>query len=371
MRIAFYMPFKPLDHPHPSGDLVIGTQIYRYLRRRGHAVHLVSRLRTRWIYWKPWLWPAWGAEIARVSRRLQRIRPHVWLTYHSYYKSPDVLGAICAPAAGIPYALFQGVYATKYRRRPKTAPGFYWNRHALLRAATVFTNKHRDLVNLQRLLPENRLLYIAPGLRLDRFQAEPDAGAAPQPPWGDETLPVVLTAAMFRPGVKTDGIARVITSCGRIAERGVGLRLVVCGDGAGQAYLQQLAHRHLGDRVYFAGRVPRDEMPRYYRSADLFVFPGIREGLGMVFLEAQAAGLPVVACCGWGASEIVRHEETGLLGPPGDWGVFEAHTARLLAERPLRIRMGAAARRHAARHHDLERNYGLLEARLKQLAGID
>lgn len=370
MRIAFYMPFKPLGHPHPSGDLVIGSQIYQFLRSRGHAIHLVSRLRMRWIYWKPWQWLAWGAEIARVQRRLQRIRPHVWLTYHSYYKAPDGLGAVCAPASGIPYTVFQGVYATKYQRRAMTRPGFYLNRYALLRADAVFTNKHRDLANLRRLLPEKRLHYIAPGLRLEPFQADDGGNGALRPSRRDGPLPVILTAAMFRPGVKTEGLARVIKTCGRIAARGLRFRLVVCGDGAGKAHLKRLARHHLPDRVHFAGRVPREEMPRYYRSADLFVFPGIREGLGMVFLEAQAAGLPVVACRGWGASEIVRHQETGLLSSPGDWQAFEGHVVRLLSEHALRIRMGAAARQHAASHHDLERNFGALEAHLKRLADI-
>lgn len=368
MRIAFYMPFKPLDHPRPSGDLVIGSQIYRFLRSRGHAIHLVSRMRMRWFYWKPWQWFAWGVEIARVNRRLQRIRPHVWLTYHSYYKAPDVLGAVCAPARRIPYAVFQGVFATKYQRRALTRPGFHLNRYALLRADAVFTNKHRDLTNLRRLLPEKRLHYIAPGLHLERFQADNAGDAALAPSWRNGARPVILTAAMFRPGVKTEGLARVITICGRLAARGLHFQLVVCGDGAGKARLKQLARRHLQDRVHFAGRVPREEMPRYYRNADLFVFPGIREGLGMVFLEAQAAGLPVVACRGWGASEIVRHDETGLLSSPGNWKDFEDHIVRLLTEHPLRIRMGAAAERHAAFHHDLERNFSLLETQLKTLA---
>ena len=51
VRIAFYMPFKPLDHPHPSGDLVIGTELFQFLRERGHDIRPVSRLRSRWIYW--------------------------------------------------------------------------------------------------------------------------------------------------------------------------------------------------------------------------------------------------------------------------------------------------------------------------------
>ena len=88
----------------------------------------------------------------------------------------------------------------------------------------------------------------------------------------------------------------------------------------------------------------------------------------MVFLEAQAAGLPVVACRGWGASEIVRHAETGLLSPPQDREQFERHIVQLLSDHALRRRMGAAARTHAARHHDMASNYKALESHLLRLA---
>jgi glycosyltransferase involved in cell wall biosynthesis len=109
-------------------------------------------------------------------------------------------------------------------------------------------------------------------------------------------------------------------------------------------------------------------MPHYYRSADIFVFPGIQEGLGMVYLEAQAAGLPVVACAGWGASEVVRHNETGLLCAPGDWPQFTRHIMRLLVDGDLRHKMGNAAAQHIACHHDLHINYKRLETQLAHLA---
>ena len=369
MRILYYMPFKPLGHPHPSGDLVIGTELLEFLRRRGHDIRLVSRLRTRWIYWKPWQWCRMPLEINRARRVVERFRPHVWLTYHSYYKAPDLLGALCAPPGGLPYAVFQGVYATKHRRHIKTKAGFYLNRYALRRASIVFTNKRRDEINLQRLIPRYRLHYIAPGIRLYRFQA---TARETRPAWlqGKPTdTPVILTAAMFRPGVKTAGVARVIRACGSAVRKGHRLRLVICGDGVQKPYLERLAiEERLEKRVHFTGQVARGQMPRVYHHADVFAFPGIQEGLGMVYLEAQAAGLPVVACSGWGASEAVRHNRTGLLSDPDDEGQFARNLVRLISDAALRRDMGAAAARHVARHHDLEKNYLALETRLKGLS---
>ena len=363
------MPFKPLGHPHPSGDLIIGTELFRFLRRRGHDVRLVSRLRTRWFYWKPWQWVHILMEIARARRLMHRFRPHVWLTYHSYYKAPDVLGAVCAPSGRVPYAIFQGVYATKRRRRLKTKPGFYINRYGLQRANAVFTNKRRDEINLRRLLPIDRLHYIAPGIFLDRFQATPAEGLMRKDEQTKDDTPVILTVAMFRPGVKADGIARVIRACGGAARRGCRFRLVVCGDGPLRHDLERLTvEERLEGRVQFTGQTPRNRMPHVYRPADVFAFPGIEEGLGMVYLEAQAMGLPVVACSGWGASEVVRHNQTGLLSAPEDVQRFEDHLVQLITDGDLRRRMGVAAARHVARHHDLEQNYRELEAQLERLA---
>jgi glycosyltransferase involved in cell wall biosynthesis len=362
------MPFKPLGHPHPSGDLVIGTELYRFLRERGHDIRPISRLRTRWIYWKPWQWARLPIESARVRRAVQRLQPHIWLTYHAYYKAPDMLGVICAANRGIPYVIFQGVYSTKHRRHFKTKAGFFLNRHGLLQADAVFTNKRRDETNLRRLVPRDRLHYIAPGIRLNRLGADPRDRAALRKRWGAEDCPVILTAAMFRPGVKSDGIAQVIRSCGHMAEQGQRFQLVICGDGLRKDHLKRLARDHLGNRAYFTGHIPRAIMPRYYHSADLFVFPGIQEGLGMVYLEAQASGLPVVACRGWGASEVVRHSRTGLLSAPGDWIQFEQNMVRLLSAPELRRKMRQAAIQHMVTNHDLYHNYEKLEFILENLA---
>ena len=92
MNICFYAPFKPLGHPNPSGDLIIATGLYGYFRNRGHKVRPVSDLRARWIYWKPWQWPKILKELWRIMRGAGRDQPDLWLTYHTYYKAPDLLG---------------------------------------------------------------------------------------------------------------------------------------------------------------------------------------------------------------------------------------------------------------------------------------
>ena len=116
MKICFYTPFKPLGHPHPSGDLVTATGIFEFLERRGHQVVPVSSLRCRWIYWKPWVWPRLAWERQQAARRFGAAPCDLWFSYHSYYKAPDMLGPAVTRRIGIPYVLFQGIYSTRRRR---------------------------------------------------------------------------------------------------------------------------------------------------------------------------------------------------------------------------------------------------------------
>jgi glycosyltransferase involved in cell wall biosynthesis len=368
MKIAYYMPFKPMGHPNPSGDLVTGTELYDFFRTRGHGIKQVSRLRCRWLYLKPWTWGRLLLERARTVKRCQRFGPDIWLSYHSYYKAPDMLGPWCSSRLQVPYVLFQGVYSTKRRRSLKTLPGFVLNRRALLAAQLVFTNKKGDELNLLRLLPADRVVYVPPGIHPQAFSFDPGARQTLRDSWQVDTPPVVLTAAMFRPDVKTEGILEVIDACARIIAAGTSLRLVIVGDGATRQQLEQEAHQKLPGTVLFTGRVPRSEMYRYYSAADLFAFPGIRESLGMVYLEAQSCGLPVVAYRDWGAAEAVIHEQTGLLAGNAEPHTFIQNIERLVLDRDLRKVMGRQAAEHVRRNHDLLKNYGVVERKLAELA---
>ena len=315
MRILFYAPFKPLGHGHPSGDLVTATEIVGYLVNQGHEVIQAGTLRCRWIYWKPWLWPTLRLERRRILQRFHSDSADIWFTYHTYYKAPDLLGPRVAATLKIPYVIFQGIYATKRRRSLKTLPGFYLNKKALEAARHIFTNKTVDWINLKRVASTDRLSYISPGIHPVDFHFDEDARQMIRNQWNVADEPVVFSAAMFRRDVKTEGLIWVIRTCGELYRQGNPLWLVIAGDGKEKEKLNQLADAHLPQRVRFVGRIDRSEMYRYYSAGDLFVFPGIRESLGMVFLEAQACGLPVVAFENAGVPEAVKDGVTGLLAP--------------------------------------------------------
>jgi glycosyltransferase involved in cell wall biosynthesis len=369
LRIGFYAPFKPLGHANPSGDAVTAAGIFDYLSGRGHEVFPVSSLRCRWIYWRPWLWARVLREIARVSRRYPYGLLDVWLTYHSYYKAPDLLGPFAARRMKLPYVIFQGIYSTKRKRKLRTLPGFHLNKKALLCAQHIFTNKKVDLLNLKRLLPENRITYVPPGIHPDEFAFNNDAREQLRREWHVGDDPVIFSAAMFRPDVKTEGLVWLIRACGLLYREGHKFRLTIAGDGREKKSLMKLAQDNLPDRVRFVGKIPRREMYRYYSACDLFVFPGIRESLGMVYLEAQSCGLPVVAFDNAGVPEAVQDGKTGILVPMYALRPFANAIKNLLKDEEKRRQMGQTAQRHVRDFHDLEKNYRKLEKVLRNIVG--
>jgi glycosyltransferase involved in cell wall biosynthesis len=117
--------------------------------------------------------------------------------------------------------------------------------------------------------------------------------------------------------------------------------LVVAGDGP---YRPEMERRLAGYPALFLGFVSQRELAAVYASADLFVFPSTTDTLGLVVLEAQAAGLPVIVSSEGGPHEIMRHGRTGLVVPANDRAALMG-ALRWFVENPQRRReMGRAAR---------------------------
>lgn len=358
MRICFYAPFKPLGHPNPSGDLIIATGLHDFLIEQGHEILIASTLRSRWIYWKPWLFPKILKELFATAKRVRKFSPDIWLTYHCYYKAPDLLGPSICKKHNIPYVLFQGIYSTKRRRKLRTAPGFYLNRHALLQAVHLFTNRENDLKNLKRIVPEKKLSHIKPGIFPGEFRFKHSSRQTKRQEWNiNDDNPLILSAAMFRPDVKTEGLLWMINALGKLALQNIAFTLVIAGDGKEREKLEKLAAKQLPGRVRFVGKIARERMDEFYSAGDIFAFPGIRESLGMVFLEAQSCGLPVVAFDNGGIPEVVERDQTAFLTKPYDEDAFCSAVKQLLQDKEQRDRMGKAAADHVRSNHDLKQNY--------------
>ena len=134
----------------------------------------------------------------------------------------------------------------------------------------------------------------------------------------------------------------------RLAHVLPGLSLAIAGVGEDEAIaelLRRAAIAGVGERVEALGFVEHAELPELYRSADLLAAPSLYEGgMGMVYLEAMACGLPVVASAAGGAAEAIVSGETGVLLERGDAEETAAAIAMLLRDGEQCARMGAAGR---------------------------
>jgi glycosyltransferase involved in cell wall biosynthesis len=123
--------------------------------------------------------------------------------------------------------------------------------------------------------------------------------------------------------------------------------------------------RTLGEnRVRFAGLLPEEALPPLYAAADLYVWPALREAYGLAMLEAQAAGLPVVAGQDGGVAEVVADGRSGVLTAPGNPGAFSAAVRDLLERPERRHAMAEAGVRFVLEERSIGRAATLLSSAL-------
>lgn len=129
-------------------------------------------------------------------------------------------------------------------------------------------------------------------------------------------------------------------------------------------FYAQDVHRLAQDLpVRFLGGLPRRELSKVYAAADVFVCPSLwQEPFGMVNVEAQACGLPVVASAVGGIPDVVQHEVNGLLVPPGDPLSLAHALLRLIGDGQLRARLGKTAQETSAQY-----DWGLLGRKLDRI----
>ncbi|MFW6076480.1 MAG: glycosyltransferase family 4 protein [Hyphomicrobiales bacterium] len=358
MQLAFYAPMKPPDHPVPSGDRQMARLLMRALALAGFEPELASRFRSHAPAPDELALAAAAArERDAVSARWDAMqpaqRPRAWVTYHPYYKAPDLIGPEIAARFAIPYVTAEASYAGK-RDRDEWA-GLQRTVKSAVRAAALnvcFTAEDRE--GLARLVGPERLGDLAPFIDADPFLAMPRA----EDPRG---LVRLVTVGMMRGGVKLASYRMLAHALGRIAD--APWSLTVVGDGPQRAAVAEAFASLPADRVQWTGEIDAPALAEHLGAADVFVWPGTGEAYGIAYLEAQAAGLPVVAQATGGVPAVVRHDVTGLLTPPGDEAAFAAAIARLVNDRGLRLRFGTAARDFVAG----ERSLPAAAARLRAL----
>lgn len=133
------------------------------------------------------------------------------------------------------------------------------------------------------------------------------------------------------------GLDVLLNSIRLLKDRGVDFRLLLVGDGPLESALRtQCAALRLNEHVTFVGPVLHDELPDWYRAADLFVLPSLSEGIPNVLLESIAAGLPFVASRVGGTPEIAEAGIDQLVPPNDPVALADAIQKQLVERRPYR-----------------------------------
>ncbi|KAF0842502.1 glycosyltransferase family 4 protein [Nocardia caishijiensis] len=218
--------------------------------------------------------------------------------------------------------------------------------------------------------PRAALEYLPPGVDPSEFRPDPAARAELRARYGLGDRPTVLCLSRLVPRKGQD---MLIVAMSEIKERVDGAVLVIAGGGPYENRLRALAEAlDLGDSVVFTGRVPSGELAAHHTIADVFAMPcrtrgaGLDvEGLGIVFLEASATGVPVIAGDSGGAPETVREGETGLVVHGRSVQQISDAVVELLDDPDKAARMGAAGREWVQRNWHWDRQ----GARLRQLLG--
>lgn len=136
-------------------------------------------------------------------------------------------------------------------------------------------------------------------------------------------------------------ISDLIRAFGLIHTRMPHVRLRIVGDGPEHGPLIGLAGQlQVTPKVTFTGSITDEDVRREYAGCDVFCLPSVQEGFGIVFLEAMAAGKPVVSTTAAAIGEVVRHGKTGVLVPPGDVHALAGALLFLLGNKEIRTHYG-------------------------------
>ena len=216
-------------------------------------------------------------------------------------------------------------------------------------AERLFSNSHNTARMLREVwhIPEAKICVMHPGVDASVFvPADRDAAERDRLGWGDR--PVLLTVGRLQ---KRKGHDVLIQALPAIRKSLPDVLYAIVGSGEEEEPLQRSVEAlGLGEHVQFLGEIDDDKLVRCYQQCDLFVLPnrtlgGDIEGFGIVLLEAQSCGRPVVAGASGGTVETMRVGETGFVVNCDGPSPLDGTIARLLSDPAKREAMGRAARR--------------------------
>ena len=271
----------------------------------------------------PMTLPDWDPSVPASMRRYGQILWHVRkMCYqhgvrqvHAMKVLPEGLVAWCLRSfSALPYLLYahgeEILIGLTSRKLRWLLPRIYNG------AAAIIANSRHTKTLLEDIGVQSEKIHIIhPGVDLGAFRVEDAAVQAMRRRHNLGHAPMLLTVGRLQ---RRKGQDMVIKALPYIAERIPEVKYVVIGMGEENAALQNLAQDfEVQERVVFAGQVPESDLPTYYAACDVFVMPNRQigadiEGFGIAFLEAGAAGKPVIGGKSGGTEDAIEEGVTGL-----------------------------------------------------------
>lgn len=362
LRIAFYAPLKAPGHPVPSGDRLMARMLVAALGNAGHTVRLASDLRA--FRGDPEDIQGWAdlqqsadAERLRISAEWTAGQtPDIWFCYHPYYKAPDLIGPPLAARFGLAYVTCEASWSARRNI------GIWTEMQAAVLAAVKGARLNlcmtgRDHAGLIAAAPQAPLAMLPPFIDTHPFDADPAPLAGH-----------LVTVAMMRAGDKAQSYALLAAALGRLPE-GTPWHLSVAGDGPLRAEVHAMFAGLPPGRVTWLGQISREAVAALLARSRVYVWPGYGEAYGLAYLEAQAAGLPVVALRVAGVPEVVSDGATGVLVAEGQAAAFADAIHGLLQDPARAAAMGQAARQRVRTRHSFGVAAARLDGLMRQIGG--
>ena len=346
--------------PHAGGSRVYYHNLFSRLADLGHYITVHTTKVKGWEAFDR----AEQTSHYRIRRRFHPLRdfsysqllkivgPALLTCWNILHRRPDlihcgdlypsaVIGLLCQRLFGIPFIAYshgEDITLTDERRfQPKLRDLIYRSANAIV------ANGEFAIENLHRIgIDPAKIHKLTPGLDATAFFPEPVSPDLRARYSLDGSLVIVTIARL----VSRKGHARVLRALAALEGQIPPTKYLIAGRGPLEPELRQLADQlGIADQVIFAGFVPDEQINQYYNLADLVAMPntaeaGDIEGFGMVFLEANAAGKPVIGGRSGGVSEAIAHGVTGLLVSSDD--ELRVALRTMLKDPDLRARFGVA-----------------------------
>jgi glycosyltransferase involved in cell wall biosynthesis len=304
--------------------------------------------------------PGWGRIFGQMDpwfkNKLREFKPAL---IHAHFEDCGVIAVPLSASLNVPLIVTchgnDVTAAAAGGQRRSSREDYKTQREEMFQKAAAFIGISRFICDqmLRKGYPRDKIRLHYIGVDVDRFQPDPSA----------PKQPVILYVGRLVP---KKGCADLLRAMKKVNARYPEIKLKLCGSGPLLDELQSFA-RDERINVEFCGIQTPEAIQKMLQSALISCIPSVRaedgdsEGLGIVNLEAQACGVPVVGTNHGGIPESVEDQVTGLLSPERDPDALAENILALLSDAALREKMGSAGRQRMLQRFNLKHQSSILE----------